>query len=226
MKTRVSDPMSGFFMFTRSFFERVVRRLSGRGFKILLDMMMSSTGPVAFAEIPYRMRSRHEGESKLNAGVVWDFLILLLHKTIGRLLPARFLSFAAVGFTGVFVHMLVLWLAWEFVSVPFIAAQAAATVVAMTGHFHSRGRSFSVNLFDGARASDELYRSRDWDEPPFTVLASPVKLAANAGLQYTCEFRNGTDAEVVFGPKVETDEHCNLFAYYYPADPGGTRYCF
>lgn len=102
-----------------------------------------------------------------------------------------------------------------------------ATVAALTGHFHSRGRAFSVNVAaDGRAAGEEIYRSRDWDEPPFTVLATPFKLPAGGALQYTCAFQNDTDAEVKFGPKVETDEHCNLFAYYWPADDTGTRYCF
>src|SRR4051812_6269181 len=35
----LSDPMSGFFVVRRSFLERVVRKLYGRGFKILLDLI-------------------------------------------------------------------------------------------------------------------------------------------------------------------------------------------
>jgi len=100
-------------------------------------------------------------------------------------------------------------------------------VVALTGHFHSRGKAFSVNVSpDGAALADEIYRSRDWDEPPFTVLAEPLALKAHGALSYTCAFQNSTDAAIKFGPKVETDEHCNLFAYYFPADATGTRYCF
>ncbi len=103
-----------------------------------------------------------------------------------------------------------------------------AHVVALTGHFHSRGKAFSVNLSpNGVAATDEIYRSRAWDEPPFKVLTSAVTIPANGGLQYTCDFQNDTDQEVKFGPRVETDEHCNLFAYYYPADTGSsTHYCF
>jgi hypothetical protein len=104
------------------------------------------------------------------------------------------------------------------------------TLVALTGHFHSRGKAFSVNLKpDAATATDEVYRSRDWDEPPFTVLDNPMTIPAGGGLQYTCDFQNISNTAVKFGPHVETDEHCNLFAYYYPAlpeDPGGTHYCF
>ncbi len=100
-------------------------------------------------------------------------------------------------------------------------------IVALTGHFHSRGKSFSVNIApDGATPTDELYRSRDWDEPPFTVLPTPRPLSSGGGLYYTCDFMNPTDKEIVFGPHVETQEHCNLFAYFYPWEEPNTRYCF
>lgn len=102
-----------------------------------------------------------------------------------------------------------------------------STVVALTGHFHSRGKAFSVNLApDGVDPTDEIYRSRAWDEPPFNVLTKAVVIPAKGALQYTCDYQNDSDAEVKFGPHVETDEHCNLFAYYYPADETGTHYCF
>jgi hypothetical protein len=66
-----------------------------------------------------------------------------------------------------------------------------------------------------------------WSEPPFTVLQSPVMVPANGGLIYTCAYRNDTDFPITFGPHVEYEEHCNLFAYYYPADPDTrARYCF
>ena len=100
-------------------------------------------------------------------------------------------------------------------------------VAALTGHFHSRGKTFSINLSpDGVTAKDELYRSRAWDEPPFKVLDPPAALPAGGALQYTCDFTNPTDREIKFGPEVEKDEHCNLFAYIYPWDADEARYCF
>lgn len=107
------------------------------------------------------------------------------------------------------------------------ALPEAATVVALTGHFHSRGRAFSVNLEpDGQHPTDEIYRSRAWDEPPFQILPAPATLPAGGALQYTCDFQNTTEQTVKFGPHVETDEHCNLFAYFYPWELNDARYCF
>ncbi len=101
------------------------------------------------------------------------------------------------------------------------------SIVALTGHFHSRGRTFSVNAApDGKNPAEEMYRSRAWAEPPFQVLAAPRVLPAGGSLYYTCDYQNDTDQEIVFGPKVETMEHCNLFAYFYPWEEDHARYCF
>lgn len=132
---KIADPTSGFFMFRRPFFETVMRRLSGRGFQTLLDMLMSARAPVACAELPYTMRSRREGQSKLSAGVIWDFFVLLAHKQLGRMIPARFISFVAVGFSGVFVNMAALWAFYRLLTASFLPAQAFATLIAMTSNF-------------------------------------------------------------------------------------------
>jgi hypothetical protein len=103
----------------------------------------------------------------------------------------------------------------------------AVKVAAVTGHFHSRGKIFSVNLApDGADPTEEIFRSRAWDEPPFQVLAEPRDLPAGGGLYYTCDFQNRSDLDIKFGPHVEYEEHCNLFAYFYPWEEDKARYCF
>jgi dolichol-phosphate mannosyltransferase len=86
---RLSDPLSGFFMIRRSFFDRAEPRLSGRGFKLLLDIVLASRGRIASREIPYSMRARTQGKSKLSIGVAWDFLAMLAHHAFGRPVDAR-----------------------------------------------------------------------------------------------------------------------------------------
>ncbi|HVJ13489.1 MAG TPA: glycosyltransferase family 2 protein, partial [Burkholderiales bacterium] len=130
----LTDPMSGFFIVRRAFLERVVRRLYGRGFKILLDLIAAARGEARIAELPYRMRSRLHGESKLSGRVIAEFLMLILYHLCGRLLPARFFLFAAVGVTGVAVHLVALWLAFAATGA-FLPSQIAATWVAMTSNF-------------------------------------------------------------------------------------------
>lgn len=105
-------------------------------------------------------------------------------------------------------------------------------LVALSGHFHSRGTQFLINRFTAetedspAVVGDELYASTAWDEPPFaTYDAAELVLGADQGLAYTCDFFNDTDETIVFGAHVETDEHCNMFGYYFPAAETST-YCF
>jgi len=129
----LADPMSGFFMLSRPAFERAVRRLSGQGFKILLDLFASTPIPYRFKEMPYVFGQRQHGESKLDSFVVWEYLMLLVDKLVGRYVPARFISFAAIGGSGVFVHFATLYLGLKLLAFP--AAQALATFVAMTSNF-------------------------------------------------------------------------------------------
>jgi dolichol-phosphate mannosyltransferase len=135
VRADLTDPMSGFFMVRRSAFEETMRRLSGQGFKILLDIFASAPRRLSFKELPYRFRTRQHGESKLDALVVWEYLMLLLDKTVGHILPVRFVMFAAVGGSGVLVHFLGLYLAFQGAGLDFAAAQAIATVLAMTSNF-------------------------------------------------------------------------------------------
>lgn len=134
-RAKLSDPMSGFFMMTRELFEHVVRRLSGQGFKILLDICASTSEPPRVKELCYQFRNRQFGESKLDSFVAVEYLMLLIDKAVGHLVPARFILFAAVGGLGFGVHMAALTMSFEFVHLPFATSQATATMVAMTFNF-------------------------------------------------------------------------------------------
>jgi dolichol-phosphate mannosyltransferase len=131
----LSDPMSGFFMLQRTVLETTVRGLSGLGFKILLDILATARQPLRIAEIPYGFRERFSGESKLDERVVWEYGMLLADKTIGRVLPVRFLAFSLVGGLGVGVHLAILTALLKGLDLGFTAAQSAATALAMVFNF-------------------------------------------------------------------------------------------
>jgi dolichol-phosphate mannosyltransferase len=135
LPVRVTDPMSGFFAVRRDVFEQVAPRLNGTGFKILLDLILSAHRPLRVKELAYSFRPRAAGESKLDFGVMIEFLGLLVDKALGGVLPLRFLAFAAVGLSGVAVHMLVLALAHGVGPLGFEAATWLATLIAMTTNF-------------------------------------------------------------------------------------------
>jgi dolichol-phosphate mannosyltransferase len=135
LPVRLTDPMSGFFMLPRPLFEELAGKLTGQGFKILLDLTLSSPAPLRVIEIPCVFHARAAGESKLNALVLTQFVGLLLDKIFGGLLPLRFISFALVGALGVLVHLAVLTMSLKLLGLGFEAAQVAGTAVAMVFNF-------------------------------------------------------------------------------------------
>ena len=149
----LKDPMSGFFMVTRPAFMAAVRQLSGLGFKLLLDLFVSSPTPLRFVELPLRFRVREAGESKLDSGVVWDYLMLLLDKLVGRWIPVRFLSFSLIGGAGVLLHLAVLTLALNGAGLPFDWSQGIASVTAMTVNFFlNNALTYSDRRLKGSKA--------------------------------------------------------------------------
>ena len=134
-KADIADPMSGFFMMRRVVFESAMRKLSGQGFKILLDLLASSPSPVRLKELPYEFRPRQRGESKLDSMVAWEFGMLIADKLIGHIVPVRFALFAFIGCLGLVVQLAVLWGALTFATIGFAAAQSVAVIVAIGSNF-------------------------------------------------------------------------------------------
>ena len=132
----VNDPMSGFFMIRREVVEALAPRLATDGFKILVDVILSSGGKLRIVEIPYSFRNRIAGESKLSALVGLDFLGLVVHHASGGLLPIRFVLFSLVGAIGLVVHIAALYgfRIWADEG-NFAEGQFFATLVAMASNF-------------------------------------------------------------------------------------------
>ena len=131
----VTDPMSGFFVVDSNFFRVAVPRLTGTGFKLLVDILASSPKPPRFTEVPYRFRKRMAGESKLDVNVELEYLFLILDKMVGRYLPTRFVLFVAVGFLGLLIHLSILGLFHFFDTPAFSQGQVVATLGAMLFNF-------------------------------------------------------------------------------------------
>ena len=105
----LTDPMSGFFMLRAEILRGDAHRLSGVGFKILLDILATVDAPLRIKEFPIAFAARTEGESKLDRTVVFEFLIGLYDKWLGRIIPTRFALFGTVGAMGVVVQFAGLW---------------------------------------------------------------------------------------------------------------------
>lgn len=135
MKVDVADPMSGFFMVRRPIVEKAAKQLAKQGYKILVDLLWTAEKPIKVVELPFTFRERHAGASKLDSLVTVDYLGLLLSKMFGGVLPVRFLMFAAVGFSGIAIHLITLHYARTLLGFDFDLAQFSAVIVAMTWNF-------------------------------------------------------------------------------------------
>lgn len=139
----LTDPMSGYFLMRSEQLRRNAHRLSGIGFKIFLDILATVERPLRIEEFPLAFGARAGGESKLDRMVVFEFLVGLYDKWLGRIIPTRFALFGTIGALGVVVHMAVLsaFLAIfggsfeaQFITT-FEAGQTVAALVAMTFNF-------------------------------------------------------------------------------------------
>ena len=133
--TELSDAMSGFFLLRTDQLRSQAQDLSGIGFKIMLDILSTARPQLRVKEFPLKFAERLSGDSKLDHGVVLDFIAGLAERYFGRYVPTRFVLFGLVGGLGVIVHMAVLAAIYWPQSVAFGWAQAIATMVAMTFNF-------------------------------------------------------------------------------------------
>ena len=134
-KVPVTDPMSGYFVLTRKYLDEVVHSLSAKGFKILLDLLLSSKRPVHVKEVPYTFRNRLRGESKLEPLVGLEYLDLLVDKTLGQWLPTTYLFFAFVGGLGLLFHIVLVFLLINFSRLSLLTAQTLSSVVIIAFNF-------------------------------------------------------------------------------------------
>jgi len=127
----VSDPMSGFFVVRRSAVDP--RALQPKGFKILLEILVSGRALVA-TEVPFRFGERNSGNSKASCREGVTFLRRLLELRIeGRRL--RLAGFAAVGAVGVAVNTGLLALFTRDVHLWYLVASILATQIAILSNF-------------------------------------------------------------------------------------------
>ena len=142
----LTDPMSGYFMLRAETLRADAARLSGVGFRILLDILATVEQPLRVKEFPLTFAARAEGESKLDRTVVFEFLIGLYDKWLGRIIPTRFALFGTVGAMGAVLHMTVLALVLHLFGAKFavshypketafIVGQTVAATTAMTFNF-------------------------------------------------------------------------------------------
>ena len=173
LRVGLSDPMSGFMAIRRETLMAALPRLSGVGFKILLDIVASLPTPPRIAEVPYVFRSRLNGESKADSMIALEYISLLIDKTIGRFIPTRLVSFLAVGGLGVVVHLSVL------------GTMLALGASFMSGQFAAVATAIAFNFFLNNRFTYRDRRMKGWKMVQGLLtfyLVSAVGAIANIGI--------------------------------------------
>jgi len=181
--TKLGDPMSGFFLLRRELFERLAGRLTGQGFKILLDLMLASPGRLKVVEIPYKFRPRTAGESKLDALVLAQFAGLLIDKALRGTVPLRFISFALVGAFGVLINLVVLQIA-RAGGCDFATAQTIGTIFAMVANFQLNNQL--------TYRAQRLKKARAWRGLLLFLLVCGLGAVANVGIAKALYAENGS----------------------------------
>tara|TARA_B100000029_G_scaffold316119_1_gene308515 strand:+ start:81 stop:797 length:717 start_codon:yes stop_codon:yes gene_type:complete len=83
---RVSDPMSGFFMFKKKIYNLNKKKLYGKGFKLLFDLIYSSKKYYKIYEHTIVFDKRKNNKSKMNFLVIYHILIAIFYNFFLKLL--------------------------------------------------------------------------------------------------------------------------------------------
>lgn len=172
LKSKISDPLSGFFIIKRDLILRSRSALYKDGFKILLDLMMTRSD-LMISEKQINFRQRSAGESKLNLSTVFSLIGQIFESLTHGIISAGFLVFSMVGSLGVLLHLLLLssLLALEF---SFASANIFSTLAAMTSNY-------LLNNFLTFHNIHDTYQKKLLGLMKYT-LANSLSIFANIGI--------------------------------------------
>jgi len=88
-------------------------------------------------------------------------------------------------------------------------------VLFLASHTHELGVEFTVKLFDGENAGEEIYLNTDLHTPLITQYDPPLHIPAGTGFEYSCTWDNDSGEDKFYGPTSE-DEMCNLAIVHMP----------
>ena len=83
---RVSDPMSGFFIFKKKIYTTNKKNIYGKGFKLLFDLIYFSKRPLQIKEYMIIFNKRKNNKSKMNLKVIYHILVAIFYNMLIKLL--------------------------------------------------------------------------------------------------------------------------------------------
>ncbi len=132
-QTRITnDPLSGFFMMKREVIKDI--QLTPIGYKILLEILAKGMFKKVTDE-PIIFKKREKGKSSLGLGVIWIYIKHLFRLSWGNREIIRILKFTAVGLTGVFVNLGVLWALTDLGNVYYVLSAICGIEISIISNF-------------------------------------------------------------------------------------------
>lgn len=130
--SRISDPMSGYFLVRRNAIAN--KHLSPVGYKILIEVI--ARGDIRWiAEAGYVFKEREAGESKVTTKQYFEYIQHLLKLRFSLWQIERFIRFGIVGFSGVFVDMGIFYILRETFSLGLTRSAIFSAEVAIFNNF-------------------------------------------------------------------------------------------
>ena len=130
--SRLSDPMSGYFLVRRDAIAGKV--LSPVGYKILIEVV--ARGKIRWiSEVGYIFRERQGGESKVTGKHYFEYIQHLVRLRFKSASVSRFMRFCVSGFSGVFVNMAILFVLREFIGLGLTRSAMLAAEIAIVNNF-------------------------------------------------------------------------------------------
>lgn len=115
-KINYSDVLTGFFIINQKFLYKNYKSLSNIGFKLLLDIILSTKRSIKYSEIPFEFKKRYSGESKLNSKVVIDFITLIIDKLFGNSSLGRYFIHSFIGSLVIIFQMSIFYILYYFLN--------------------------------------------------------------------------------------------------------------
>jgi len=128
----VKDPLSGYFLIRREILTEN-NHYTTKGFKILLEIL--SKGNYRVKEVPFTIRSRSSGKSKLGIREVTEFLKTVFRASIETGEIFRVLRYLLVGIMGILICTAVLWLFTDVLGLFYMVSAIIAYEVSIISNF-------------------------------------------------------------------------------------------
>ena len=101
----------------------------------------------------------------------------------------------------------------------FCQMPKGAKLHALMGHFHAHGSNYRVTeRMPDQTTGTEIYFAKDEPAFDFQLFSPAHDVPAGAGFQYECSFFNYGNTQLTWGSDTHTQEHCNMTAYFSPAE--------